>query len=110
MTKRPEGLIKLPKKALHSEPLSALTYSFDKTLINNEWAIEVTESEAVKYTIENHTLLHEAEFAGRIKNAAGTLRFNPMHQNGAKLIIGIMPPNYNFSVDTLVRNFKSVSV
>jgi len=108
MTKRPEGLIKLPKKALHSEPLSALTYSFDKTLNNNEWAIEVTESEAVKYTIENHTLLHEAEFAGRIKNAAGTLRFNPMHQKGAKLIIGIMPQNYNFSVDTLVRNFKPV--
>ena len=45
--------------------MPALSYSFDKTLINNEWAIEVTESEAVEYTIENHTLLHEAEFAGR---------------------------------------------
>ena len=81
MTKYPEGLIKLPKKALHSVSVVALSYSFDKTLINNEWAIEVTESEAVEYT-ENHTLLHEAEFAGRKKIAAGTLRFNWMHQKG----------------------------
>lgn len=41
-----------------------------------KWAIKVTESEAVEYTIVNHTLLHEAEFAGRIKIAAGTLRIN----------------------------------
>jgi len=66
MTKCPEGLIKLPKKTLHSVSIMALSYSFDKTLINNQWAIEVTESEAVEYTRENHTLLHEAEFAGRI--------------------------------------------
>ncbi len=39
-----------------------------------ELAIEVTELEAVEYAIVNHTLLHEAEFAGRIKIAAGTLR------------------------------------
>ena len=39
-------------------------------------AIEVTETEAVEYKIVDHTLLHEAEFAGRIKIAAGTLRFN----------------------------------
>jgi hypothetical protein len=65
MTKYQAGLIKLPKKALHSVSVLALSYSFDKTLINNEWAIEVTESEAVEYTIVNHTLLHEAEFAGR---------------------------------------------
>jgi len=67
MTKYPEGLIKMPKKALHSESMSALRYSFDKTLINNEWAIKATESEAVEYTKVNHTLLHEAEFAGRIE-------------------------------------------
>ena len=42
MTKHPEGLIKLPKKALHSVSIVALSYSFDKMLINNEWAIEVT--------------------------------------------------------------------
>jgi hypothetical protein len=33
---------------------------------------------AIEFTVENHTLLHEAEFAGRIKIAAGTLRFNQM--------------------------------
>ena len=59
--------------------MSALSYSFDKTLINNDWAIEVTESEAIEFTVENHTLLHEAEFAGRIKIAAGTLRFHQTH-------------------------------
>ena len=64
--------------------MSALSYSFDKTLINNEWAIEVTESEAIEFTVENHTLLHEAEFAGRKQNAAGTLRFNRMNQTGFK--------------------------
>ena len=37
-------------------------------------AIEVIESGAVKFTKVNHTLLHEAEFAGRIQIAAGTLR------------------------------------
>jgi len=41
MTKRPERLIKLSKKALYSASIVALRYSFDKTLINNEWAIKV---------------------------------------------------------------------
>jgi len=41
MTKRQEGLIKLPKKALHSVSIVALSYSFYKTLFNNQWAIEV---------------------------------------------------------------------
>jgi hypothetical protein len=37
-------------------------------------AIEVIESEEVEYTKVDHTLLHEAEFAGRNQIAAGTLR------------------------------------
>jgi len=41
MTKCPEGLIKLSKKALHWASIVALSYSFDKTPMKNEWAIEV---------------------------------------------------------------------
>ena len=41
MTKRLEGLIKLPKKTLHWASVVALSYSFDKTLMNNQWAIKV---------------------------------------------------------------------
>jgi len=41
MTKLPEGLIKLWKKALHWASVVALSYSFYKTLINNQWAFEV---------------------------------------------------------------------
>ena len=62
----------------------ALSYSYYQTIMKNEIAIEVTESVAVEYTKVNHTLLHEAEFAGRIKNAAGTLRVNQTLQKVSK--------------------------
>jgi len=34
MMKRPEGLIKMSKKALYSASIVALSYGFDKTLMN----------------------------------------------------------------------------
>jgi hypothetical protein len=45
-------------------------------------AIEVLESGAVELIKENHTLLHEAEFAGRNQIAAGTLRIIVVFNRG----------------------------
>jgi len=67
MTERRGQLIKLLKKALRSASMPALSYSFDQPIINNEMSNRSLELEAIEFTVENHTLLHEAEFAGRIE-------------------------------------------